>query len=472
MTFYATAKTMTRALGRDQSSLSSDDEETRLVYGSVEKFGYEQKRRKRPSIILATLCILFIASGGGIALAVILILDPVEVQGACLSRDLVLYAALLSLLYIGLHIRAASRDYIKTQPGPPHIYDNYLHASAILIARLSIFVWVCALIATAVMVATAFPLGGLAGKLPILNLLICIGALPSFIIISCTIERHQKPFATTGLSRPSLLTCRVSAFADDLVADESMSRRESVHWTGQRGGTAAPKASAGNVQSIRSDPTYFIRKPIVPGERYVREGRNPAMNIFAGKEPLGFAPGSLDKPKKAAQLFRPASPPQPVYYPGGWRREWNSLSIQLPGLGTLTNSSSGDSTEALTCSSSRHSKASKDTSGTSAPSSFAGKYKATTHCTTTNLAQRARPLISRHATEPYLAVKPLSSVSRERENMTAYSPATAFECDFELPNLQKPAFALLRNAQQAQQSTYADMKAPSDKDSRYIPGNS
>ncbi|KAK6086225.1 hypothetical protein SCUP234_02438 [Seiridium cupressi] len=426
MTFYATAKTMTRARGKGQSSLSSDDEETRLVYGSVEKFGYEQKRRKRPSIILATLCILFIASGGGIALAVILILDPVEVQGACLSRDFVLYAALLSLLYIGLHIRAASRDYIKTLPGPPHIYGNYLHASAILIARLSIFVWVCALIATAVMIATAFTLGGLAGKLPIY----------------------------------------------DLVADESMSRRESVHWTGQRGGTAAPKASTGNVQSIRSDPTYFIRKPIVPGERYVREGRNPAMNIFAGKEPLGFAPGSLGKTKKAAQLFQPTSPPQPVYYPGGWRREWNSLSIQLPGLGTLTNSSSGDSTEALTCSSSRHSKASKDSSGTSAPSSFAGKYKATTHCTTANPAQRSRPLISRHATEPYLAVKPLSSVSRERENMTAYSPATAFECDFELPNLQKPAFALLRNAQQAQQSTYANMKGPSDKDSRYIPGNS
>ncbi|KAH6652117.1 hypothetical protein BKA67DRAFT_573066 [Truncatella angustata] len=168
---------MTNDTDKDQALATSDNAEALLVYSSSEQFNHEQKRRKRPSVVLGALCVLFLSSGSGIALAMLLVLDPVEVQGACLSRDFILQAALLSLLYIALHIRVALRDYTRTQPGPPHMHRNYLHTTALLVARLSISVWACALIATSVMISRALPLEGLASKVPVLNLLLCIGAL-------------------------------------------------------------------------------------------------------------------------------------------------------------------------------------------------------------------------------------------------------------------------------------------------------
>ncbi|ETS79792.1 hypothetical protein PFICI_09645 [Pestalotiopsis fici W106-1] len=166
---------------QDQASVCSPgDDASRITYISTKQFHLHGRRRKLPRVMLAVLCILFCSSAGGIALAVVLILDPVEVRGACLSRDFILYAALLSLLYIALHIRAALRDHVGTQKGPPqYMYGDYLHASALIVARLSIVAWICALVATAAMIANAspLPLGGLASKSPILNLLICIGAL-------------------------------------------------------------------------------------------------------------------------------------------------------------------------------------------------------------------------------------------------------------------------------------------------------
>ncbi|KAI1840109.1 hypothetical protein JX266_013691 [Neoarthrinium moseri] len=84
----------------------------------------------------------------------------------------------MSLLYAGLHVRGALKNYTRSESGSPHIYGNYLHASALLVARLSIAAWVAALVATAVLVATeAVPTDGLDGKIPILNMLVCIGAL-------------------------------------------------------------------------------------------------------------------------------------------------------------------------------------------------------------------------------------------------------------------------------------------------------
>ena len=69
---------------------------------------------------------------------------------------------------------------------PPHLRGNYLHASALLVARLAIVIWIAALIATAVMIARAGSVPfryadgtkkGFVGAVPILNLLICMGAM-------------------------------------------------------------------------------------------------------------------------------------------------------------------------------------------------------------------------------------------------------------------------------------------------------
>lgn len=151
--------------------------EAQLQYSSIEQFNRDQAQKQWPSIILAAVIVLFVSSGGGVALAVVLMLNPLEVQGVCLSRDLILFAACLSILYTGLHCRAAIKDTTRENTAPPQIYGDYLHATALFLARLSIGVWIVALVATAIMISRAIPFEGLAAKLPIINLVICTGAM-------------------------------------------------------------------------------------------------------------------------------------------------------------------------------------------------------------------------------------------------------------------------------------------------------
>lgn len=159
------------------TSASSSEAHAQLLYESLEQYNREQKKRKRPSIILGSLLVLFLSSAGGITLAFVLMAKVVEVGVACLSRDLILFAGIMSLLYICLHIKGARRDYTREGRGPPQLYGHYLHASALLFARLGIIVWIAALVATAILIARSVPLEGFAGKVPILNLLLCIGAM-------------------------------------------------------------------------------------------------------------------------------------------------------------------------------------------------------------------------------------------------------------------------------------------------------
>ncbi|KAJ2971862.1 hypothetical protein NUW58_g9302 [Xylaria curta] len=210
-------------------SASESEAHAHLLYESLDQYTKERKKGKRPSVILTALIVLFLSSAGGIALAVVLMVQVAEAGATSLSRDLVLFAASMSILYIGLHIRGARKDYKRIDPGPPQLYGHYLHASALLVSRVGIIIWITAFIATTVMIARALiPSEGFLGKVPYLNLMLCIGAIPSFFIISVTIERNRTPFATAAISDASFLTCRVSEFADDIATDSSVSRQSSL----------------------------------------------------------------------------------------------------------------------------------------------------------------------------------------------------------------------------------------------------
>jgi hypothetical protein len=166
--------------GDDESGYSSSapsEAHARLLYQSLKKYNKEQMSRRRPSVILAALISLFLSSAGGIALAIVLMVKVVEKEAGCLSRDLILFAATISMFYIGLHIRGARKDYKREVSIPPQLYTEYLYATALLIARVGICVWAAALIATAILMARAVPFQDLSKTVPILNLLICIGAM-------------------------------------------------------------------------------------------------------------------------------------------------------------------------------------------------------------------------------------------------------------------------------------------------------
>jgi hypothetical protein len=69
------------------------------------------------------------------------------------------------------------KEITRENTGLPQKYGERLYATALLLARLSISVWVVALVATAIMISRAIPFEGLAAKLPIINLVICTGAM-------------------------------------------------------------------------------------------------------------------------------------------------------------------------------------------------------------------------------------------------------------------------------------------------------
>ncbi|ORY71408.1 uncharacterized protein BCR38DRAFT_9882 [Pseudomassariella vexata] len=391
---------------KDQLSLNSNYE-AQLLYKSLEDLKKRQESRtRRPWIMLLTLLVLLISAGGGITLAVILLIHPVEVQAACISRDLILFASCMAILYIGVHIRGALKNYTREQPGPPQIYGNYLHASALLIARIAIMVWVAALIATAVMIAKAMPLEGFAGRVPYLNLLVCCGAVFSFILISCKIERNPNPFATTGFSHSSLLTCRESTFAnDDLEADLSVSRRASL----RRSRSGASASSTLVSQKLRETskqkpkPITVVREP---------EDDDDAKTELMASSPIMDA---HDLPPVPAV---PTSPPEPTYKPRGRRKEWNHVTQQAGVLALTENSMAGGASTVAPssyASSSRYSTNSAVSSQTSVPSSGGPVRKhrrATPSSSISSSARRSRLSTVRYAEKPDVAVQmPIRIVS-------------------------------------------------------------
>ncbi|KAI0433033.1 hypothetical protein F5Y09DRAFT_108486 [Xylaria sp. FL1042] len=345
------------------SSTTSSEAHAQLLYDSLEKYNRSRRRRKRPSVILAALIVLFFSSAGGITLAVVLMVKVAEIEAACFARDFILFAGLLSLLYIFLHICGARRDYRRIGPRPPQMYGQYLHASAVLVARLGIVTWIMALGATAVLTALATPLEGVSAKVPFLNLLLCTGAIPSFLLISVTIERKSKPFATTSISRASFLTCRVSQFADDLSAESSVSRRSSL----QR-----KQSHTGSVMTLPTEDMF----------KYRTQQRDEKHRSAIQQQQSEMSEKGASLPKEEARQvppnvnvtpLTPAQPtsqisdstpghavPQPTYCPGGWRAEWNSVAQEV-GVPQINSNSTDESSSSSESSSPPPNRRSQDT---------------------------------------------------------------------------------------------------------------
>ncbi|KAI1361931.1 hypothetical protein F5Y08DRAFT_287553 [Xylaria arbuscula] len=311
--------------------LSSASSEAQLLYHTTEKANLARHKKNRPGVILVALIVLFLSSAGGISLAIVLMAKVQEIEMACFARDFILFAGILSQLYIGLHVFAARREYKREGVGPPQMYGQYLHASAMLVARLAIVTWIAALVATAIMIARSIPLAGFAGKVPFLDLLLCVGAIPSFLIISVTIEKKEKPFATASISNPSFLTCRVSEFADDLSANSSVSRRSSLQ---QR----QSQAGSGSVLTL---PTAEL---LGLGARQQEEEKR--LSLFTEKTHHAPPPKvDIVTPQSKLETSNTVpvqAVPEPTYCPGGWRAEWNSVAHDA-GVSRSTDSSSNGS---------------------------------------------------------------------------------------------------------------------------------
>ncbi|KAI2633944.1 hypothetical protein GGS21DRAFT_120266 [Xylaria nigripes] len=290
---------MARNYDAKNVSTSLSEVQAHLLYSSLDQYNHEQRKRKRPSLILAALLLLLLASTTGISVAIVLIVKASEIEEkASLPRDLIFFASVLSLLYICIHIRGARKDYERQRIGPPQKYGNYLHASALLVARLGIVTWVGALVATAITISKAAPYH----EVSIFSLLICTSAIPPFLIISITIERNSTPFDTAGISKSSFLKYRVRDFEDDLAADASVSRRATI--------LQRKPSESGSVLTLPTEEIFRLgapndEKPVHP------EGNEQAVQPVAMADYL-------------AMVSVPSIPaPQQTYCPGRWRADWD-----------------------------------------------------------------------------------------------------------------------------------------------------
>ncbi|KAI5924193.1 hypothetical protein F4810DRAFT_709911 [Camillea tinctor] len=433
-----------------QASVAGDTH-AKLLYDSLEQYNQDQKKRRRPSVILAALICLFLSASGGLVLAIELLAHPIKIEATCLPRDLILFASCMSLLYTGLHIRGARKDYVRNGPAPPQNYGNYLHASALLIARLSIAVWIAGLVATAVVISKALPFEGFGGKVPFLDLLICIGALPSFIIISITIEKHATPFATTAISRTSFLTCRVSEFADDLVEDMSVSRRASI----QR-----KQSQTGSILTLPTEDIFRLGQPQPKDPQaqgaLINEKVDDRTELMANS-PIRITHHIPAIPKLPGMH----SPPEPTYNPGGWRTSWNDSAEEIGASGGAPLAHDSSSSEG---SSRTHTQSSRYSSHSGAPlrpappparktyslkskSSGGGgglgrRSRASASTSIASSSQRSNLSTVRYAAQPKIAIRQPIKVVRN----PAYVPPTVVDAVDEgdgeqVTRMQKPAGA-------------------------------
>ncbi|KAI1655583.1 hypothetical protein F4813DRAFT_366575 [Daldinia decipiens] len=449
---------------RDEEQASSfSDNHAGLLYKSLEQYNQDQKQKKRPSFVLAAIIFLFLSSAGGLSLAIVLMVQPTEVKFTCISRDLVLFASAIALLYICLHIRGARKNYKRKGSGPPQIYGHYLHASALLIARLSIAIWIAALVATAVMVAKPVPSDGLTRIAPYLNLVICVIAIPSSFVISASIESNPTPFATKGVSKNSFLNGRASQCPSDLTADLSVSRRASLQRKESSSASIATVPSEeifqlgnpnaiGTARKIASQLT--IRTGDIPNDRADLElmanspiGTTYTTRTGLGNMPLSSAPRGLKVPQKLSK-----SPPQPVYHPGAWRTEWNDITKQAEvprTIKTCADTSSADrSTYSSTSDRASHSwslsKSSRETSK---------GHRATPSTSITSSANRSRLSTVRYASQPEVAIRQAIRVIKNPNYSPAMRPATDKDQDVIRP--PEPVVV-----SRSVQTTYDDVKQP------------
>ncbi|KAI1818154.1 hypothetical protein GGS20DRAFT_392648 [Poronia punctata] len=253
---------------------------------------------RRSTILLISLLTLFLSSISGTTLSIVDMAtnkSPPSPSSSCLSRDLILFSAILSLSYIYLHIRGARKKTKKEN-------EN----GALIVSRLAICAWIAALISTAILGSRhRHGKQGTRGGMLVLNLLVCAGAIPSSIIISIIIEKRSSssPFSTKSHSSSdfhsdsSFLNCRVSEFEQDL----SVSRRASL----------IKFKSKKQSEKVELQAESII--PLTTSSSTGQIGPNNNNNHVVG---FGFG---VEEEKEVVV----PPPPPPTYCPGAWRVEWD-----------------------------------------------------------------------------------------------------------------------------------------------------
>ncbi|KAJ0114974.1 hypothetical protein J7T55_001381 [Diaporthe amygdali] len=210
---------------------TASNEDSILQYANDKKSGTKRRRRACPILILLALVIHLLSSGCGITISVLVVRFGLETSIAgrqdLVSRILLFVSSCIGNVYILMHVFASREKYVRSlQNGSPQIHGYFFAAMSVLIARLSVPVWIATVVMNAIVAAmVGFNLGrGLKANVVWIQLLIASVALLSILVVLIVIETTDRPFATSILSRRSFITATEQGGRNDTF-DLSISRQ-------------------------------------------------------------------------------------------------------------------------------------------------------------------------------------------------------------------------------------------------------
>ncbi|KAK2602910.1 hypothetical protein N8I77_009408 [Diaporthe amygdali] len=175
-------------------------------------------------VLLLIFCFITILTSG-------LVFGHNVASNDCLGQSWVMFSSIMGFLYIALHLQAARKGELVGHVSHP-AFQQPLHSSTIVVARIDVVAWAISLIIVSVSVSKE------STPISCVNLVACATVTPSLIFLICVAEKASRPFElpyiTARYSRPpSVVTCRVSALMAEMMpevtSEDSISRRGSAH---------------------------------------------------------------------------------------------------------------------------------------------------------------------------------------------------------------------------------------------------
>ncbi|KAK1979777.1 hypothetical protein LZ30DRAFT_596160 [Colletotrichum cereale] len=170
-----------------------------------------------PILAIMAMFLMILASGGGLCLSALQFRPSKTGERDCLSQSFILFASMISPMYVVLHILVSFRNYqvVKRQS-----LQSPLVSWAVIVARLGLLLWIPATILSSIAVAR-YP--GFVTQSPIteLNLGVSAVGITAIFVIILILELASHPFELPCFRRRNTITCLVSAFEKDLKEEEA-----------------------------------------------------------------------------------------------------------------------------------------------------------------------------------------------------------------------------------------------------------
>ncbi|GKT84087.1 S-adenosylmethionine decarboxylase proenzyme [Colletotrichum tofieldiae] len=170
-----------------------------------------------PILLIVVMFLMIVASGGGLCLSALQFRPSKTGERDCLSQSFILFASMISPMYVALHIIVSFRNYqvVKRQS-----LQSPLVSWAVIVARLGLLLWIPATILSSVAMSR-YP--GFVTQSPIteLNLAVSAVGITTNIVIVLVLEIATHPFELPCFHRRNTITCLVSAFEKDLKEEEA-----------------------------------------------------------------------------------------------------------------------------------------------------------------------------------------------------------------------------------------------------------